>query len=566
VTTIGLSTAVLAAPGIASAGPTALSFTATTPTTVTVPPGTCAIDWVLFGGRGGADSNGVAADAPLGRTARTLVTAGEEFTLAPGGAGGNASTDPAGGTNPAGNGDWDGDAGNSEGLGGGGGGAASAVLQGTAVHLDVNGGPGAGADGGQGGVVSAVDNAVVLGEAYDTPALQDVAPGLITGVGIACGTEYFQAPAAPDWVGVTGGLPGQLSVSFTPRASSSPAAAPATGWEYSLDGGGSWMTADTTTPYPDMPTRQEFTVTGLADRQTYYVRVRATSAAGAGAASAPVLGQTYTRSGNPTALTVQTRPSALLISWSAPTSSALPIDGYDVSVFPEDFGMDSDWQGAGCRTDATTFSCVVAVPAGARYDAHINSVAGDAISEWVSARSDVVPALELPVTVPEKDGDLLGETGLITSVTAGEPVTIKGSGFAPNSTVRAIAYSTPTELKTFVTDENGEFEVTVEIPAELPAGQHSLVVTGVGADGEVRNLRVDVTVFAAGATPVITGAELTGSETVAGTAAGTAAPDGERLAFTGASVVGPAVGGLAALLVGAGLLVSSRRRSTQRTD
>jgi LPXTG-motif cell wall-anchored protein len=59
------------------------------------------------------------------------------------------------------------------------------------------------------------------------------------------------------------------------------------------------------------------------------------------------------------------------------------------------------------------------------------------------------------------------------------------------------------------------------------------VASGVGLNGQPRNLRMDITV----------------------------APKAAELAYTGASIAGPAVGGLVALVVGAGLLVASRRRT-----
>ena len=73
------------------------------------------------------------------------------------------------------------------------------------------------------------------------------------------------------------------------------------------------------------------------------------------------------------------------------------------------------------------------------------------------------------------------------------------------------------------------------VPDGLHAGEHSLVVSGLDPSGNPRYLRTDVTV----------------SGVVGGV-----------LAYTGAEVVGPAIGGLAAVVVGSGLLVASRRRRT----
>jgi hypothetical protein len=192
---------------------------------------------------------------------------------------------------------------------------------------------------------------------------------------------------------------------------------------------------------------------------------------------------------------------------------------------------------------------VIPVPAGEKYAVYVQAVDDHGYTgDYQYLESGVVPLPDIPATVPDKDGDLRGASGAaIEKVTAGKEVVIKGSGFAPFSSVRAIIYSTPTALKTFVTDENGAFEVTVTIPENLPAGEHSLVVTGVDDEGNERTLRVDVTVAASG-TATVKGAALV-------TASGGRHPD------TGFSVAGPLLGGTAAVGLGAGLLVVSRRRA-----
>jgi LPXTG-motif cell wall-anchored protein len=74
----------------------------------------------------------------------------------------------------------------------------------------------------------------------------------------------------------------------------------------------------------------------------------------------------------------------------------------------------------------------------------------------------------------------------------------------------------------------------VTVPAGLSAGNHTLVASGVDANGVARYVTLPVTV----------------------TGAGTAS-----LAYTGADVTLPAIGGLVAVAVGGGLILASRRRS-----
>jgi titin len=114
-------------------------------------------------------------------------------------------------------------------------------------------------------------------------------------------------------------------------------------------------------------------------------------------------------------------------------------------------------------------------------------------------------------------------------------MTISGSGYAPNSTVTLAIYSTPQVLTTVVTDASGNFTATVTVPAGLAAGNHTLVASGVDSSGNVRYVNLAVTVSGSGAA---------------------------TLAYTGADVALPAIGGLAAVALGAGLIVV-RRRATR---
>jgi hypothetical protein len=126
------------------------------------------------------------------------------------------------------------------------------------------------------------------------------------------------------------------------------------------------------------------------------------------------------------------------------------------------------------------------------------------------------------------------------ALTAGEQITLSGTGYLPNSTVDLYVYSTPTKVGTAVADEAGNFTATVTLPASLANGTHHLVAAGVDPSGNPRYLVVEVTV--SGGTAVVT-------------AAG-------GLAYTGFSALPFVGGGLLTLVAGAGLLVASRRRAS----
>ncbi|MFW3170619.1 hypothetical protein [Geodermatophilus sp. CPCC 206100] len=142
-----------------------------------------------------------------------------------------------------------------------------------------------------------------------------------------------------------------------------------------------------------------------------------------------------------------------------------------------------------------------------------------------------VPAKAVvPTTAPSTPFTLTTDKGKITEAAPGQQVTIIGTGFAPNSTVTVIIYSEPQVLGTALTDANGNFQKAFTVPANLPAGQHSLVASGLDANGQQRFMRMDVTVAAAGTA--------------------TGAKSGDNLAYTGAEPLVPALLGLGALAVG----------------
>ena len=62
-----------------------------------------------------------------------------------------------------------------------------------------------------------------------------------------------------------------------------------------------------------------------------------------------------------------------------------------------------------------------------------------------------------------------------STVEAGKTVTVKGTGFAPESTVTITLHSEPVEVGTATTDENGDFTADVTVPADTEAGDHTVV-------------------------------------------------------------------------------------------
>lgn len=151
----------------------------------------------------------------------------------------------------------------------------------------------------------------------------------------------------------------------------------------------------------------------------------------------------------------------------------------------------------------------------------------------------------VPLSPPPADGAL--DLSDITWTPANETITAVATGYGEGSSVRFYLYSTPRELGSAVADANGVATLVVAVPADLPAGPHTVVSYGVDGTGATRVLAQQVT-FAAPA------------------AAGTASPApaspaaGAQLPRTGSSSARTAAFGVALVLVGVALEALGRRR------
>ncbi|NKY24553.1 Ig-like domain-containing protein, partial [Cellulomonas denverensis] len=117
-------------------------------------------------------------------------------------------------------------------------------------------------------------------------------------------------------------------------------------------------------------------------------------------------------------------------------------------------------------------------------------------------------------------------------VTAGDSVTVTATGLAGNESAEVWLHSTPVRLVTALTDADGSVQVTVTVPADVTAGEHTVVVKGLESRAEgSAPLRVTAPVVS----PVV-------------------------LAITGGEALTGLAGAAALLLLGAVLLRVRRRR------
>lgn len=92
-----------------------------------------------------------------------------------------------------------------------------------------------------------------------------------------------------------------------------------------------------------------------------------------------------------------------------------------------------------------------------------------------------------------------GITSSASSGSVGTTFTIRAGGYLPGSNAQLILHSDPVVLGVSAADANGVVNATVTIPANTPAGAHTVEVLGTGTSGQVRSQSVAFTV--AGALP-----------------------------------------------------------------
>jgi hypothetical protein len=75
-----------------------------------------------------------------------------------------------------------------------------------------------------------------------------------------------------------------------------------------------------------------------------------------------------------------------------------------------------------------------------------------------------------------------------------ETVSISGSGFQPDTGVEVWVFSDPVLLGTALVDESGHFAATLDLPASLPVGNHTVQAEGTTIRGTAKALAVGLTI------------------------------------------------------------------------
>ena len=261
-------------------------------TNFSVTPGTNVVVTVGAGGAAPATASGSPGNNGANSTFSTAIARGGFAANntrtgnagATGGASGNGNAGGFGGTN----GNGCGSANCGAGAGGGAGGAGDVLRGGVGVSSSISGtsvgygGGGAGHNGTSGTVDSTFGGATQAVDARANSggggaAAKAGAAGIVI-------VRYQALPAGAPTISTVTGTSGQLSIAFT--APTSTGGAPITNYQYSLDGGSTWIT-----PSPVVST-SPLVVTSVANGTTFPVRIRAVTTAGAGTVSNQVSGTT----------------------------------------------------------------------------------------------------------------------------------------------------------------------------------------------------------------------------------------------------------------------------------
>lgn len=273
------------------------------------------------------------------------------------------------------------------------------------------------------------------------------------------------------------------------------------------------------------------TITGVAG-VGYRATVTAWNSEGEGAASGEKTATASSRPGAPTGVAAAPGNTTATVTWTAITP-ATGITGYTVTYTGEG-GQAQTAEVAGAATHSHELT---GLENGSTYSITVKAVLGAGTAEESEAVT-VTPSAPatIPATVPEPDDALSAPAGAKTPE-PGETITVSGTGFAPNSRIELVIYSSPQSLGTTTTKEDGSFSKEVVIPSSL-SGSHTVTAFGVDPDGNARVLALGITVAAV--TP--------------------AAADDSGLAVTGAPTVTILLTGVLLIAAGAATRLAGRHR------
>ncbi len=343
---------------------------------------------------------------------------------------------------------------------------------------------------------------------------------------------------------ITAVTPDDTSLTLDFAVPGSNGGAAVTGYEYSLDAGGSWQ------PGPFGVVTSPLTVAGLANGTEYSVTLRAVTVAGGGAASAAADGTPRTIALAPTLEAVTAGDHSLVVTFTPPAD-----DGGD-AVLGYRYSLDSGTTWSDDVVPTTTSPLTVfGLDNGRTYEVALAAVnrAGDGASSSVLSGVPVSspatlpgevapPALALGIGVATQNGELVPVTSRLTghgwevatssvvvsleaydlhaelvAGSGGEAyfqgyrggyVLVRGEGFKPGSMADVWIFSTPEKLGSLTVASDGTFSGMLRLPTSLSVGSHTIQVNGVTAASETSSTSTGVRMNNAPKGLAVTGASV----------------------------------------------------------
>ncbi|MSX76853.1 MAG: hypothetical protein F2738_02310, partial [Actinobacteria bacterium] len=176
------------------------------------------------------------------------------------------------------------------------------------------------------------------------------------------------------------------------------------------------------------------------------------------------------------------------------------------------------------------------------------------------------------IPINPNDGAVLADGASGLRVYRDRTVSIQGEGFAPATEVEVWINSTPIKLGTALTDSNGAFSQTFDVPPGIELGEHTLTLSGNLVDGTLGRASiglvvVDVDVDEVVPPPTDDGASGSDGSSTGGGGTSGDNPGGEPYdPMSEPKSVISLLGDMAGLMALAGIAVAGRRREEKSDD
>ncbi|MGA1568975.1 MAG: putative Ig domain-containing protein [Ilumatobacteraceae bacterium] len=280
--------------------------------------------------------------------------------------------------------------------------------------------------------------------------------------------SIVNAPDAPTDLAATAGN-ASATISFTAGGNGG---SDIVNYQFSIDDGTTWTALD------PADSESPITITGLTNGTEQTIVLRAVSEAGTGATSDPV---TVT----PTAPTTTTAQPTTTTAQPT-TTTAQPTT--TTSILP-------------VRDNAGTLPQVNASTAGIIINADGEAIVATPTLEGDSVvLSDGDTVFRLAGTLSDGNAATAQSNGRLV-IDSGGSVRTSGAGFSPGSTVHVWVMSDPIYLGPVTVNADGTFDATLQLPSELPAGDHTIQANGTLADDSTRSMNLGISVLPLGELP-----------------------------------------------------------------